>query len=42
MKDSDLITLKDVLPYIPSVLKKYFIENPFTKFRDLSSSELRI
>jgi hypothetical protein len=42
MKDDDLISLKDVMPFIPSVLKKYFIENPFNEFRDLCSSELRV
>jgi hypothetical protein len=42
MKDNDLISLKDVMPYIPSILKKYFIENLFNEYKDLSSSELRM
>jgi len=42
MKDNDLISLKDVMPFIPSILKKYFIENLFNEYKDLSSSELRV
>ena len=42
MKDNDLISLKDVMPFIPSILKKYFIENLFNDYKDLSSSELRV
>lgn len=42
MKDNDLISLKDVMHLIPPILKKYFIENSFTEYRDISSSELRV
>jgi len=42
MKDNDLISLEDVMPFIPSILKKYFIENLFNEYKDLSSSELRV
>lgn len=42
MKDDDLITLKNVVHLIPSILKKYFIENPFNEYKDFNSSELRV
>ena len=42
MKDDELISLKDVMPFVPSILRKYFIENPFNEYQDLSSFELRV